>query len=95
MGCDIRDRAWYQGKWEHYSIPRINRWYDLFGIMAGHGIQSRTCDVRNSCLDGNLAVTFVLVRRRCKNGNNASDEKYAWNQFDLESVRWNVCSEMA
>lgn len=37
MGCDIHAHVElrYQGKWEHYAIPNIDRWYDLFGIMAG------------------------------------------------------------
>lgn len=37
MGCDIHAHVElrYQGNWEHYAMPNIRRWYDLFGIMAG------------------------------------------------------------
>ena len=36
MGCDIHAHIEirFNGKWEHYAIPRIERWYELFGIMA-------------------------------------------------------------
>lgn len=37
MGCDIHAHVEmrYEGKWEHLAWPNIDRWYDLFGIMAG------------------------------------------------------------
>lgn len=37
MGCDIHAHIEirYNGKWEHYAMPRIRRNYALFGIMAG------------------------------------------------------------
>jgi len=37
MGCDIHVFAEIQinGKWILYSQPRIRRWYELFGKMAG------------------------------------------------------------
>jgi hypothetical protein len=37
MGCDIHAHVeiHYNGNWEHYAMPSIDRWYDLFGIMAG------------------------------------------------------------
>lgn len=42
MGCDIHlhvEVKHADGRWLHYSQPRIERWYDLFAKMA---------DVRNS-----------------------------------------------
>jgi hypothetical protein len=37
MGCDIHAHVEirYNGNWEHYAMPSIDRWYELFGIMAG------------------------------------------------------------
>lgn len=37
MGCDIHAHVEikYKGKWEHYSVANIDRWYKLFGVMAG------------------------------------------------------------
>jgi len=37
MGCDIHTHLEIRcnGKWEHYSDININRWYALFGVMAG------------------------------------------------------------
>ena len=37
MGCDIHVHIElrYEGRWEHYSIANIDRWYELFGKMAG------------------------------------------------------------
>ena len=37
MGCDIHVHVElrYKGKWEHYASPSVDRWYALFGIMAG------------------------------------------------------------
>ncbi len=37
MGCDIHlhIEVKLNGKWEHYAAPYINRWYRLFGAMAG------------------------------------------------------------
>lgn len=37
MGCDIHlhVEVKVKGKWEHYSHPRIQRSYEVFGIMAG------------------------------------------------------------
>lgn len=37
MGCDIHAHLEIRcnGKWEHYSILPIDRWYELFGVMAG------------------------------------------------------------
>jgi hypothetical protein len=37
MGCDIHLHIEYRvnGKWEHYAAPHVNRWYDLFSVMAG------------------------------------------------------------
>lgn len=36
MGYDIHAHVEirYQGKWEHYSVPHIDRWYELFEIMS-------------------------------------------------------------
>ena len=36
MGCDIHAHVEikYAGNWMHYANPRINRWYDLFSLMA-------------------------------------------------------------
>jgi len=37
MGCDIHVHIElrYEGKWEHYSAVRVDRWYELFDRMAG------------------------------------------------------------
>ena len=37
MGCDIHAHIEVKinGKWEHYSTPRIQRWYQLFAKIAG------------------------------------------------------------
>lgn len=37
MGCDVHMHVEVKvsGKWLHYSCPRIQRSYDLFGILAG------------------------------------------------------------
>lgn len=37
MGCDIHAHFEIKvnGKWEHYTIPKIDRYYRLFGKMAG------------------------------------------------------------
>jgi len=37
MGCDIHlhIEVMVNGKWEHYAAPSIDRWYRLFGLMAG------------------------------------------------------------
>lgn len=37
MGCDIHVHIeiFYKGKWRHYAAPNVNRWYDLFAVMAG------------------------------------------------------------
>ena len=37
MGCNIHlhVEVRYNGKWEHYAKPYVERWYDLFDIMAG------------------------------------------------------------
>ena len=37
MGCDIHLHIEIKvaDKWEHYSCPSIDRWYRLFGKMAG------------------------------------------------------------
>ena len=37
MGCDIHMHVEirYNGKWEHYAAPSIDRNYALFGVMAG------------------------------------------------------------
>lgn len=36
MGCDIHLHIELKigGQWQHYAAPQINRWYDLFGVMA-------------------------------------------------------------
>lgn len=37
MGCDIHMHieVMVAGKWEHYAAPSVDRWYRLFGLMAG------------------------------------------------------------
>lgn len=37
MGCDIHlhIELLIRGKWEHYAAPSMDRWYKLFGAMAG------------------------------------------------------------
>lgn len=37
MGCDIHAHIEIKinGKWEHWTAPKINRWYQLFGRLAG------------------------------------------------------------
>ena len=37
MGCDIHVHIEirYNGRWEHYACPSIDRNYALFGVMAG------------------------------------------------------------
>jgi hypothetical protein len=37
MGCDIHAHieVKIKGRWEHYSCPTIQRWYKLFGKIAG------------------------------------------------------------
>ena len=37
MGCDIHVHIEYKinGEWHHYAAPSVERWYDLFSIMAG------------------------------------------------------------
>ena len=37
MGCDIHlhIEVKLHGRWEHYAAPNIERWYRLFGVMAG------------------------------------------------------------
>lgn len=37
MGCDIHCHVEirYNGKWEHYAMPSVSRFYGLFGVMAG------------------------------------------------------------
>lgn len=37
MGCDIHVHMEmrYKGEWVHHAAPRVERWYELFGILAG------------------------------------------------------------
>ena len=37
MGCDIHlhIEVKINGKWEHYAAPSVDRWYELFGKLAG------------------------------------------------------------
>jgi len=37
MGCDIHLHIELKvsGKWEHYAAPSVDRWYKLFGLLAG------------------------------------------------------------
>jgi hypothetical protein len=37
MGTDIHLHVELRvnGRWEHYAMPSVDRWYSLFGVMAG------------------------------------------------------------
>lgn len=50
MGCDIHPHieVKIKGRWEHYSCPPIQRWYQLF---------AKICGVRNNPIWGITAIS--------------------------------------
>lgn len=111
MGCDIHAHVElrYHGKWEHYAIPHIDRWYDLFGIMAGvrgevapivepKGVPDDMSVITRldwEWWDGDVHTASWFNEdeidklkewlKAQKVIADTKEEKYAWNQFYLES----------
>ena len=111
MGCDIHAHVEIRcnGKWEHYAVPNIDRWYDLFGIMAGVRREVKPIVEPRGVPDDMSVITRLEWERWGRDAHTASwfneeeidalqnwlnekkkeadakDEKYAWNQYDLES----------
>lgn len=65
MGCDIHlhIEVKINGKWEHYSAPYVNRWYDLFGKMAGVRSDEEPIAEPRGLPDDATAVTFFDAKR--------------------------------
>lgn len=76
MGCDIHLHVEVKvnGKWEHYSHPRINRNYELFGIMAG----VRDEDATPICEPKGLPCDLSLI----------TQIDYSYDKGDAHSESW-------
>ena len=72
MGTDIHVHIEYRinGKWEHYGAPEVDRWYELFSVMAGvRGTQTPIVEPRGFPEDASL---FTAWDWEGGDGHNAS-----------------------
>lgn len=75
MGCDIKLHIEIKidGEWHHYGAPNIERWYKLFGLMAGvrdHKVEP-ICAPRGFP-DDVTKITEFDYEVHCNGGHDAS-----------------------
>lgn len=83
MGCDIHVHFEIKlnGKWEHYSQPRIERNYELFGRIAG----VRNEDIRPICPPRGLPRDCSITTAFC--AGRAKGHAHGWlNATEIETV---------
>lgn len=84
MGCDIQlhTEIKIDGKWEHYSQPRIKRSYELFNIMAGirGGINSPEPISQPKGLPNDLSITTKFCY------DLEEDDAHSMSWFNAEEI---------
>lgn len=75
MGCDIHLHVEIKigGQWHHYSHPRINRDYELFGKMAGvRGEEQPLAEPRGLPADATFTTAF------CSGYDGSDGHSHSW-----------------
>lgn len=88
MGCDIHvhTEVLINGTWEHLGHPRIDRWYALFGKMAGVRDKSQTplAHLRGIPDDATTLTKIDFARW----GGDAHSASYLENEEIVLLSRW-------
>jgi len=77
MGCDIHAHFEIKlnGKWEHYSQPRIQRWYMLFTRIAGVRNHPDTTPIS---LPKGLPDDLSITTKFCADYWNGNGHSHTW-----------------
>ena len=76
MGCDIHVHFEIKlnGKWEHYSQPRIRRNYELFGKIAG----ARASDIKPIHSPRGLPADCSIMTKFCSDTWGVDGHTHGW-----------------
>ena len=80
MGCDIHMHieVMVAGRWEHYAAPSIERWYKLFGLMAG----VRNHEVTPICSPKGFPADASIVTKLIYEDEKADAHTVSWLDHD-------------
>lgn len=76
MGCDIHAHFEIKinGKWEHFSTPRINRNYELFAELANVRGKSKSCPLAKKGLPKDISI----VTKICFDNWGEDGHSHSW-----------------
>jgi len=82
MGCDIHMHIEVKVKdvWIHYAAPTVDRWYDLFGVIAGVRNEHMPLIVEPKGLPDDLSFITELAHQR------EEDDAHTESWLNLEEI---------
>lgn len=90
MGCDIHLHVEIKidGKWEHWSAPDVERWYSLFGLMAGvRGESGPVVQPRG------IPEDATMLTRRDFEEWDADAHTPSWLSWDEMAKVWDILTD--